>query len=135
MWFYEEGCTIDEELQMELMERLVEEANKRINSSIKRVLLLPPDITRYHSGAGRLTNMLYHILGPNCKIDVIENNSERRFPLIIFNKITNNMLQLHLKKVNYLCSIQRTETRPRNGLLLIQQTLVVSGVRFLLTAL
>lgn len=71
MWFYEEGCTIDEELQMELMERLVEEANKRINSSIKRVLLLPPDITRYHSGAGRLTNMLYHILGPNCKIDVI----------------------------------------------------------------
>jgi nickel-dependent lactate racemase len=28
-------------------------------------------VTRYHSGAGELTNMLYHILGPECRIDVI----------------------------------------------------------------
>jgi len=34
-------------------------------------LLLPPDITRYHSGAGNLTNMLYHILGKDCEIKVI----------------------------------------------------------------
>ena len=27
----------------------------------RRVLLLPPDITRMHSGAGRLTEMLYHL--------------------------------------------------------------------------
>ncbi len=71
MWFYKEGNTIDEALQMEMMERLVEEAQKRINPSVKKVLLLPPDITRYHSGAGRLTNMLYHVLGTGCDIDII----------------------------------------------------------------
>lgn len=71
MWFCEEGHNIDEKLQMKMMERLIEEAKSRINSSIKRVLLLPPDKTRYYSGAGRLTNMLYHILGSQCKIDII----------------------------------------------------------------
>ncbi len=28
----------------------------------KRVLILPPDFTRFHSGAGRITNIYYHIL-------------------------------------------------------------------------
>ena len=28
----------------------------------KRVLILPPDFTRYHSGAGRITNIFYHLL-------------------------------------------------------------------------
>lgn len=71
MWFYKEGTFIDEKTQIQMMETLVAEAYKRINKSIKKVLLLPPDITRFHSGAGTLTNMLYHILDKECKIDVI----------------------------------------------------------------
>lgn len=71
MWFYKEGHIIDEKMQKEMMERLVDETKKRISPSTKKVLLLPPDITRYHSGAGQLTNMLYHILGPDCHIDII----------------------------------------------------------------
>lgn len=58
-------------MQMEMMGRLVNEAGKRFNRPIKKVLLLPPDITRYHSGAGKITNMLYHILGAGCHVDVI----------------------------------------------------------------
>ncbi|MBN2275874.1 MAG: DUF2088 domain-containing protein [Bacteroidales bacterium] len=54
-----------------MMKRLVDEAGKRFNRSIRKVLLLPPDITRYHSGAGYITNMLYHILGRQCHVDVI----------------------------------------------------------------
>ena len=51
------------------MERLVREARQRIHPDLKKALLLPPDITRKHSGAGVLTNMLYHIL--DCDADVI----------------------------------------------------------------
>lgn len=54
-----------------MMEQLIAEAKKRYGNSLKRVLLLPPDITRYHSGAGKLTNMLYHILGSDCEVNVI----------------------------------------------------------------
>jgi nickel-dependent lactate racemase len=71
MWFYKESDLIDVETQKEMMEHLVEEARKRFNHPIRKVLLLPPDITRYHSGAGKITNMLYHILGPDCHIDII----------------------------------------------------------------
>lgn len=71
MWFYKEDCVIDKAMQREMMERLINEAREKINPKLKKVLLLPPDITRCHSGAGDLTNMLYHILGDDCEIDVI----------------------------------------------------------------
>jgi nickel-dependent lactate racemase len=71
MWFYKEGKQISEKMQEEMMERLLHEAGKRFNRSFKKVLLLPPDITRYHSGVGKITNMLYHILGHSCYIDII----------------------------------------------------------------
>lgn len=71
MWFFLEGNDISEQEQDALMTRVVEEAKKRIAPSIDRALLLPPDITRYHSGSGRLTNRLYHALGNDCHTDVI----------------------------------------------------------------
>lgn len=71
MWFYKEDTVITEQMQQEMMERLIKEAKEKITPEIKKVLLLPPDITRYHSGAGKLTNMLYHILGDECEIYVI----------------------------------------------------------------
>ncbi|MBN2612452.1 MAG: DUF2088 domain-containing protein [Bacteroidales bacterium] len=71
MWFYKESVQITEQMQKEMMEQLVNEAGRRFNRSIKKVLLLPPDITRYHSGTGKITNMLYHILGTGCHIDII----------------------------------------------------------------
>jgi nickel-dependent lactate racemase len=39
--------------------RLVDEAQKRIAPRLRRVLLLPPDLTRAHSGAGRVTEWIY----------------------------------------------------------------------------
>ena len=71
MWFCEEGDLIDSAKKRELMRRLLDESAKRITPSPKNVLLLPPDITRYHSGAGELTNMLYHMLAPSCRVDVM----------------------------------------------------------------
>lgn len=70
MWFYKENVNIEHNEQYEMMANLVEKAREKYGK-LKRVLLLPPDITRYHSGAGNLTNMLYHILGKDCEIKVI----------------------------------------------------------------
>lgn len=39
--------------------------------SLKKILLLPPDITRYHSGAGKITSMLYKMLRETCTIDIL----------------------------------------------------------------
>ena len=36
----------------------------------EKALLLPPDYTRMHSGAGKITNMLYHKLS-SCRVDVM----------------------------------------------------------------
>ncbi len=71
MWFYKEEKEITESTQQQMMQQLIEEAAKRISPKLDKVLLLPPDLTRYHSGAGRLTNDLYHILGDDCDVDVI----------------------------------------------------------------
>jgi len=71
MWFYKEGDIIDKVSQRKMMERLADEAGKRFNHSIRKVLLFPHDITRCHSGTGKITNMLYHILGSDCHIDII----------------------------------------------------------------
>lgn len=39
--------------------------------ALKKVLLIPPDFTRMHSGAGKITAMLYKLLGENCVVDII----------------------------------------------------------------
>lgn len=39
--------------------RLLDEAARRVSPRLKRVLLLPPDLTRAHSGAGKVTEWIY----------------------------------------------------------------------------
>lgn len=55
----------DSELSLEeIKSALVEAVNKVEESkgSIKNVLIIPPDYTRFHSNAGYITNVYYHIL-------------------------------------------------------------------------
>lgn len=70
-WFYERADSISWETIRELMERAADEARQRICRHPKRVLLLPPDITRMHSGAGRMTEILYQIFAPDAEVHVI----------------------------------------------------------------
>ena len=39
--------------------------------NLKKVLLLPPDITRFYSKAGYITNTYYHLLKDTCQIDIL----------------------------------------------------------------
>ncbi|MCC7495719.1 MAG: DUF2088 domain-containing protein [Fimbriimonadaceae bacterium] len=38
---------------------------------LRRVLVVPPDFTRYHSGAGELTVLLDELLGPDVTVDIL----------------------------------------------------------------
>ena len=54
-WFQVEGEALTEAEIRGAVTRLLDEARKRIKRDLRRVLLLPPDLTRAHSGAGRIT--------------------------------------------------------------------------------
>ena len=54
-----------------LLDECLVQARERICNTPKRVLLLPPDITRMHSGAGWMTEYLYHALKDEADIYVI----------------------------------------------------------------
>lgn len=61
MWFKQESSNISREQILELARQYAAEAKKRICANPKRVLLLPPDITRAHSGSGWIVEELYKI--------------------------------------------------------------------------
>lgn len=56
---------------LELVRRAAREARARICADPKRVLLLPPDITRAHCGAGRITEEFFRIFSKTAEVHVI----------------------------------------------------------------
>jgi nickel-dependent lactate racemase len=70
-WFSEKSNRISPKRIEELLQRTAEEAKRRFCSRPRRVLLLPPDITRAHSGAGRMTEILYNIFANEAEVHVI----------------------------------------------------------------
>jgi nickel-dependent lactate racemase len=51
--------------------RLLDEVSSRLKPNLRRVLLLPPDLTRAHSGAGWITETIYQLLPKTCDVHVI----------------------------------------------------------------
>lgn len=70
-WISEHAEQIGIDRLRRIMERTLAEARRRICVRPRRVLLLPPDITRAHSGAGLLTEILYKLLEGEAEIHVI----------------------------------------------------------------
>jgi nickel-dependent lactate racemase len=70
-WITERESEINWDRLQALMELTVAEARQRICRRPRRVLLLPPDITRMHSGAGRLAEILYQQLADEAEVHVI----------------------------------------------------------------
>jgi len=56
---------------LSLVHRFADEARQRICKNPAKVLLLPPDITRAHSGAGWITEELYKIFAETAQVYVI----------------------------------------------------------------
>ena len=70
-WFTHSAPEITRGQVIDLMGRALDEAKQRICKEPKRVLLLPPDITRMHSGAGWITEAFYNLLAPSADVHVI----------------------------------------------------------------
>lgn len=52
-------------------EEILRKALASIDRPLKKVLIIPPDITRLNSDAGFLTDLLYKLLSPTAQIDII----------------------------------------------------------------
>ncbi len=50
---------------------ILEDALAPARGKLKKILLLPPDFTRYHSNAGRITWHLYDMLKNECRVDIM----------------------------------------------------------------
>ncbi len=70
-WFHREADSIPRHEVEEMCQRLLDEARGRLKCDFRRVLLLPPDLTRAHSGAGWITETLYKLLPKTCDTHVI----------------------------------------------------------------
>lgn len=71
MWFKHESTHITREQMLNIAEDFADTARNRICANPKRVLLLPPDITRAHSGAGWITEHLYKLFSQQADTYVI----------------------------------------------------------------
>ncbi|HHW70349.1 MAG TPA: DUF2088 domain-containing protein [Clostridiales bacterium] len=49
----------------------VRDSIEGLDRTIKNALIIPPDFTRYHSGAGKLTEMYYTLLKDGCNVDIL----------------------------------------------------------------
>jgi len=70
-WFTESAPTIPRARVEALVQRALDEAQGRICKTPQRVLLLPPDITRMHSGSGWITEYFYKLLKDTADVHVI----------------------------------------------------------------
>ena len=70
-WIAERAAEIGWERLEALMRETVALARRKLCATPRRVLLLPPDITRMHSGVGRLTEMLYELLKDEAEVHII----------------------------------------------------------------
>ena len=70
-WFQLEADSIPRAEIEQACQRLLDEARARITKDFRRVLLLPPDLTRAHSGAGWITETIYKLLPKSCDVHVI----------------------------------------------------------------
>jgi nickel-dependent lactate racemase len=70
-WISEQSSHISQEQMLQLVRQAAEEARRRICAQPRRVLLLPPDITRMHSGSGWITEAFYNIFAEEAEVHVI----------------------------------------------------------------
>lgn len=61
------GTSLDDET----IEQALITSLKNQNRTLKKILLLPPDLTRMHSLAGKITAIYYKILKDTCEIDIM----------------------------------------------------------------
>lgn len=62
---------LDDGILNEALSKSLKAWEKSSGKALRKVLLLPPDLTRYHSGTGKLTNIYYKMLSNTCQVDIM----------------------------------------------------------------
>ncbi|MBM4000384.1 MAG: DUF2088 domain-containing protein [Planctomycetes bacterium] len=70
-WISESGPHLSREQILRVARAAADEARRRVCANPRRVLLLPPDITRMHSGCGWITEAFYNIFDDEADVHVI----------------------------------------------------------------
>jgi nickel-dependent lactate racemase len=99
-WFFERKAEISKEELQSLVLKSANESFKRICQNPRKVLLLPPDITRAHSGAGWITEILYNFFSASADVFVIPTLGQhlphtKEQNLWMFGKIPENKILKH----------------------------------------
>jgi nickel-dependent lactate racemase len=99
-WIAETSPNISKSRMTELLKQTVQEARERLCKTPKRVLLLPPDITRMHSGAGWLTELLWDEFSAEADVHVIPTLGQhvphdREQNRVMFGKIPHERIHPH----------------------------------------
>ena len=67
----EEGSTISDEELVNLLEKALADW-ELLNGDVKKALIIPPDFTRFHSNAGLITQVFYHLLmATDAEVDIL----------------------------------------------------------------
>ena len=90
-----------------------------VKDKLKKVLILPPDFTRFHSNAGRITAMLYEMLSKTAQVDIMpalgthvpvsESEWNKMFAPIPFEKMLVHNWRTDVEKVGVVPSEFVTE--------------------------
>ena len=112
-WFWREADKLSRADVDALALRLLDEARGRIGKELRRVLLLPPDLTRAHSGSGKITETLYKALAPHCDVHVIPTLGQHvphtaEQNLWVFGSIPNERIHIH----DWIGGVTRVGTIP-----------------------
>ena len=67
----EEIALTGDHIDAQVLERELHRWLASLTTPLRKVLLLPPDITRFHSQAGLVVQLLYKALAPQTKVEII----------------------------------------------------------------
>jgi nickel-dependent lactate racemase len=83
-------------------EQLISESFEKIGKKLNRILIVPPDFTRFNSNAGELTEIIYDMLAPKgVKIDILPAlgthfpMTEKEIRIMFGNKIPLDCFKVH----------------------------------------
>jgi nickel-dependent lactate racemase len=99
-WFWRESEELSRAEIDQLGLLLLSEARSRFKKDLRRVLLLPPDLTRAHSGAGKITETIYRALAPHADVHVIPTLGQHQPHTAeqnrwMFGDIPNDRIHIH----------------------------------------
>lgn len=114
-WVFQRGTGLSPQTILELTKQSAAIAKERFCSNPKRILLLPPDITRIHSGSGWITEALYNYFAPHADVYVMPALGQHKPHTPEQNKkMFGSIPEAHILKHDCVKNVKTIGTIPRS---------------------